>query len=154
MPQGVVQPANAILYAGTPVTQEMEVKTIANLAPGRLVITDSNDWDIKVAGAAALTVLGVVDVMEDVKLTSMQSESASGAPTTTYAAKDQVRVLRGDIVVKLLVKSGETIAVGTKVEAAANGMIQAATTDQAVIGYSLESPTTTNCVWCLVKLTI
>jgi hypothetical protein len=155
MPQGLIQPANAILYAGEPEIQELEVKTATNLAPGRLVIQDTNAWDVKVAGAAALLVLGVADVMSDKKLTDMQTEIATGAPLETYSAGDQIRVLRGDIVVKCLAVSGATIAVGTRLIAAANGMVTAGTTAGAVIGYSLEAPTLTSlCKWVLVKLTI
>ena len=157
MPQGLISPSNAILYAGEPEIQEMEVKTATNLAPGRLVIQDTNAWDVKVAGDGALLVLGVADVMANKKLTAMQTEIATGVPLTTYSAGDQVRVLRGDIVVKLLAKSGSTIAVGTRVMAAANGMIKqfSGTAADALIGYSLEAPTLTAlCKWVLVKLTI
>lgn len=157
MPQGKIQPSNAILESGTPIIQEYEAETVTHLAPGRLVITETNDWNITVATAASLGVLGVADVPSDEKLTSMQAnETVSGAPTTTFTAGDQVRVLRGDIVVKLLLVSGETITVGERIEAAANGMCQAYTTALADIGYSLEDSggATTTCNWILVKLTI
>lgn len=155
MPQALIQPSNAILYAGTPVIQEMEVKTTSEFCPGKLVITDTNDWDCKVAGAASTAVIGVADVPSDEKLTSYISESAAGTVTTAFTAGDQIRVLRGDIIVKLMALSGETINVGTKLVAAANGLVKAGTTAGQVIGYSLESPTlTSSCKWILVKLTI
>jgi hypothetical protein len=157
MPQGKIQPSNAILESGTPLVQEYEAGTVTHLAPGRLVITETNDYTCTVATAAALTVLGVADVPSDEKLSSMQAnETVSGAPTKTFTAGDPVRVLRGDIVVKLLLKSGEDVDVGERIEAAANGMCQAYTTALADVGYALEDTggATTTCDWILVKLTI
>ena len=161
MPQGVIQPNNAILYAGQPLVQEMEVKTVTDLSPGKLCIVDTNDWDIKVAGADAANVLGVCDVPSDEKLTLMTVEAVEGTNTSTteFTAKDQVRVLRGDIVVKLMAQSGETINVGTRLVSAACGLVKAATADSGapedIVGYSLESPVlTSSCKWVLVKLTI
>jgi hypothetical protein len=157
MPQGLDSDmiANKILYAGEAVYQEMEVETIANLAPGRLLITDTAEYQVQVAGAAALDVVGVADVMGDKKLTLMQTETAGGAPLTTYAAGDQIRVIRGPVVVKLLLLSGETITVGERLEAAANGMCRAYTTALADIGYALEARSApATCKWILVKLTI
>ena len=156
MPQGLIQPNNAILYAGEPVYGEYEVETVTTVAPGRLLITGTAEYQAKVATAASLGVIGVADVMADKKLTLMQTEIATGVPLTTYAVKDQLRVIRGDVVVKLLLKSGETVTVGERVEAAANGMCQAYTTALADVGYSLQNSTApaTVCEWILVKLTI
>lgn len=155
MPQGLIQPSNAILYAGEPIVQEMEVETVSEFCPGKLVIVDTEDYQCQVATVGAATVIGVADVPSDKKLTDYITESGPGTVTETFTAKDQIRVLRGDIVVKLLALSGETIAVGTKLIAAANGLVKAGTTAGQVIGYSLESPTLTSlCKWILVKLTI
>jgi hypothetical protein len=155
MPQGLIQPNNAILYAGEPVTQEMEVLTTTEFCPGKLVVTDTNDWDCKAAGATSSTVIGVADVPSDQKLTDYWTSSAGGANTKSFTAGDQIRVLRGDIVVKLIAISGATIAVGTKLISAANGMVTNGTSAGQVIGYSLESPVLTSCCdWVLVKLTI
>lgn len=155
MPQGLIQPANAILYAGEPLYQEFEVLTTTHMAPGRLVITDTNDYSIKVAGAGAATCLGVLDIMADEKLTLMQTEVQEGTPLAVYAAGTQVRVIRGDVVVKCMGDSGATIAVGTKLITAANGMVTNGTTAGQVIGYSLQAITFSGvCKWVLVKLTI
>lgn len=157
MPQGKVSPTNAILESGTPLTQEMEAGTITHLAPGRLVVQETNDYTCTTAGAADLDVLGVADVPSDEKLTLMQADATvSGAPTKTFTTGDQVRVLRGDIVVKLLLLSGEDVDVGERIEAAANGMCQAYSTALADIGYALEDSggATSTCDWILVKLTI
>ena len=155
MPQGLIQPNNAILYAGEPQMQEFEAETVTGLAPGRLVITDTAEYQIQAGTAASIIVLGVADVPSDEKLTLMQTETASGVPLATFTAGDQVRVLRGDIVVKVLLKSGETITVGEKLECAALGMVQTASVDQAVVGYALENVTSGGvCKWILMKMTI
>jgi len=158
MPQGLdsTMIANKILYAGTPVYQEMEVLTYANLAPGRLLIQDTLEYQVKVATAAKkLEVIGVADVMADKKLTLMQTETADGAPLTTYATGDQIRVIRGDVIVKLLLLSGETINVGERLQATDTGMVVAYADAGADIGYALEDRAGLGtCKWILVKLTI
>jgi len=148
---------NAILYAGEPQIQEMEVETVTTFGPGRLVIADTAEYQCQVAGDASAVVLGVADVPSDEKLTAYYVPSAAGTLTKTFTVKDQIRVLRGDIVVKLVCKSGETIVVGTKLVAAAAGMVKAGVTAGGVVGYSLEDKTTAiaaSCDWVLVKLTI
>lgn len=159
MPQGLNASmiANKILYAGQPNYQELEVETQDTIAPGRLLIKGTDQWQCKIATAASTEVIGVADIMPDWKLTLMQTEIATGVPIDYYDANDQIRVIRGDVVVKLMAKSGEAINVGTKVVAAANGMIAAGTTAGQVVGYSLEKAQTriaTVCKWVLVKLTI
>ena len=156
MPQGVIQPANAILYAGQPEVQELEVETTTSFGPGRMVATDTNAWQVEVAGAASIICLGIADVPSDKKLTDMQvCHTATGAVTTAFTAGDQIRVLRGDIVVKGILVSGQTITVGEKLECAALGMLQTASVDQAVVGYALENVTAGNyCEWILFKMTI
>lgn len=159
MPQGLIQPANAILYAGQPEIQEMEVETVTQFCPGKLVIVDTADYQCQVAGAAASDVLGVADVPSDQKLTLYYTESAGGAVTKTFTAKDQIRVLRGDIVVKVILKSGSSITVGERLVAAANGMVTACTPDgpaEDVVGYALDTPAdqATKCCWLLMKMTI
>ena len=84
MPQGLVQPNNSILYAGYPKYMEYEVKTATNMYPGRLVITDTNEYSIKVATDGATTVLGVLDV------------EPNELRETIYDAGDQARVITGD----------------------------------------------------------
>ena len=141
MPQGLVKPANGILYAGQPVVTEYEVKTATTMLPGRLVITDTNEWDIKVATSGALTVLGVLDV------------EPGQLRTTAYDAGDQARVLSGDIVVLLTKDADLPIAIGEKVIPANSGMIQVGTTAGAVVGYALQAGVAASAT-LLVKLTI
>ena len=160
MPQGLdsTMIINKILYAGTPVYQEMEIETQDTIAPGRLLIKGTAQYQCAVAGATSLEVIGVADVMADRKLTLMQTETAAGTPLDYYDAGDQIRVIRGDVIVKLLLLSGQTITVGERVEAAANGMVQTETADGsgAAIGYAVENSTApaTCCEWILVKLII
>lgn len=155
MPQAKIIPTNAILVAGTPRVQELEVKTVTEFCPGKLVITDTNEWDCKVAGAAAANVLGVADVPSDEKLTDYITESAAGTVTETFTAKDQIRVLSGPIRVMLMALSGETIEVGTRLIAAANGLVAAGATAGQCIGYAVTDPTlTSSCKWVLVDLII
>ena len=139
MPQGVVQPTNAILYAGQPVYMEYEVLTNTTMYPGRLVITDTNEWSIKVAGAGALNVLGVLDV------------EPNELRETIYGVGDQARVITGDVIVLLKKASGSTITVGLQVEAAAAGMVREYQTAAAAVGYSLQAADGDDDEWILVK---
>ena len=159
MPQGLDHEMikNAILYAGEPEIQEMEVKTVTTFGPGRLVIADTTEYQCQVAGAGSAIVLGVADVPSDQKLTAYYTPTAGGALTKTFTAGDQIRVLRGDIVVKLVCDSAATIVVGTRLIAAAEGMVTSGATAGQCIGYSLEDKTTEIaecCDWVLVKLII
>ena len=159
MPQGLITPNNSILYAGQPEIQEMEVETVGEFCPGKLVIVDTADYQCQVAGVDASDVLGVADVPSDQKLTAYFTPSAGGAVTKTFTAGDQIRVLRGDIVVKVILLSGETITVGERLAAAANGMVKAITADgpaEDVVGYALDTPAdmADKCCWILMKMTI
>lgn len=160
MPQGLDSDMikNKILYAGQPNYQEMEIETQDTIAPGRFLITGTAQYQCKVAGAGTLEAIGVADVMPDVKLTAMQTEIATGVPLDYYDAKDQIRVIRGDVIVKVLLKSGETITVGERVEVAANGMVvtEAADGSGKAVAYAVENSTApaTVCEWILVKLII
>jgi len=159
MPQGLDHEMikNAILYAGQPEIQEMEVRTVTTFGPGRLVIADTTEYQCQVAADASTIVLGVADVPSDQKLTAYYTPTAGGALTKTFTANDQIRVIRGDVVVKLVAKSAETIVVGTRLVAAAAGMVKAGATAGQCIGYSLEDKTTeisACCDWLLVKLII
>jgi hypothetical protein len=158
MPQGLDHEMikNSILYAGQPEIEEMEVKTETLFGPGRLVISDTTDYQCQVAGDNSALVLGVADIPSDDKLTAYYVPSAGGALSKTFAAGDQIRVLRGDIVVKLVALSAQTIVVGTKVAPAAAGMVKAGATAGQCIGYCVElnADISTCCDWILVKLTI
>jgi len=159
MPQGLDHEMiqNAILYAGQPEIQEMEVLTGTDFCPGRLVIADTAVYQCQVAGAGSLLVLGVADVPSDKKLSWYWAAPANGEgdPAHDFEAKDQIRVLRGDIVVKLVAVSGATINVGTRVYPSTIGMVTNTVVSGGTIGYSLEKKgTLAKADWVLVKLTI
>jgi len=142
MPQGLVKPANGILYAGQPVVTEYEVKTATSMYPGRLVITDTNEWNIKVATSGAATVLGVLDV------------EPGQLRTTLYDDGDQARVLSGDIVVLLTKDADLAITIGQKVIPANSGMVQVTgAADVNAVGYALQAAVAASAT-LLVKLTI
>jgi hypothetical protein len=142
MPQGLVQPTNAILYAGYPKYLEYEVETNTNMYPGRLVIAGSAEYQIVVGTDNAATVLGVLDV------------EPNELRETIYGAGDQARVITGDCIVLLKKASGATIAVGTKVQCAGAGMVDEYATATADVGYSLQAADGDDDEWILVKLTI
>ena len=146
MPQGLIQPNNAILYNGDPLIHEYEVKTVTTMYPGRLVIHDTNEWDIKVADSGSVVVLGVLDI------------EATELRTTIYGQYDQARVLNGDIVVLLTKDSGGAIEEGTRLAAGNSGMVQPASaihiSGGAVIGFSKQVVAVGTKARVLVKLLI
>jgi hypothetical protein len=149
MPQHPVQPTNAILVSGTPVYEEYEVETAANMYPGKLVITGSAAHQIVVATDNSVACVGVLDVMPDKNVTEMYDDS------TTYSVGDQVRVIRGgDCVVRMRADHAATITVGLKVQAGPDGNVDQYATAVADIGIAEEafSPQATD-GWILVKLT-
>ena len=155
MPQGSIIPDNSILVAGQPIILEKEARTITNLAPGRLVIFDTTDYQCTYAGAAAPDVIGVADCPSDKRVSDYTFTAKTGVLTTTFTAGDQIRVLSGPVDVKLMAVSGATIAVGTRLVSAAAGMVSNGATAGQCVGYSLDAPTlTTACKWIRVHLLI
>ncbi|MCJ7767857.1 hypothetical protein MUP79_05665 [Candidatus Bathyarchaeota archaeon] len=123
MPQGLVQPANGILYAGQPIVHEMEVRTATSCFPGRLVMTDTTEYQIKVMTSGAAGAIGVLDVQPG-KLRAYE-----------YTQYDQARVLSGPIIALLTADSGGTaITVGTVLMPANTGMVMAGTAAGIALG--------------------
>ena len=158
MPQGNVvgMTANDILVAGQPIIVEKEALTVATgLAPGRLAIRDTNDWSITFGTTSSALVYGVCDVPSDKKLTDYAWTAKTGSLTTTFAAGDQVRVLRGPIRVKVVLLSGETVVVGTSLVPAVLGMVKAGVTAGEVIGKAATSSNgSATCDWIYMDVTI
>lgn len=148
MPQRPVQPANAILVSGNPIYEEYEVETAANMYPGKLVKAGSDERYVVVCAADGTTGLGVLDVMPDQNLQTMYTDS------TTYSQYDQVRIIRGDCVVKMRADHAATIAIGAKVYAGPDGNVDEGVTTDALVGIAEEdaAPSATD-VWINVKLT-
>ena len=155
MPQGLIKPSNAILYAGKPQYQELEAES-TGIKPGRLVMTGTAEWQCKVGTAAgAATILGVADVEPTERRQTTTTTDPDNA--TAYSAADQVRVLRGDVVVMVVAASGETINVGTRLEAGNAGVVKAWATSPKDVGYALTAKPTNggdDNEWILMKCTI
>jgi hypothetical protein len=111
---------------------EVEIKTASNCYPGRLVIRDTSDGNVQVAGNGATDVLGVLDV-EPAELRS-----------TIYGVGDQARVLHGDCVVLVEAISGAVITAGLTLLAATGGTVIQGTTAGAVIGVAQTSASPTS----------
>ena len=139
MPQGLIQPTNSILYAGYPKYLEMEVETATNMYPGRLVITDTAEYQIQVATDNSVAVIGVLDV------------EPNELRETIYATGDQARVITGDCVVLVKAHSGATIVVGSVVQAAADGCVDQYATGGAAVGYALQAKAGDDHEWILIK---
>jgi hypothetical protein len=158
MPQGSVIPNNAILVAGQPIVLEKEARTITDLAPGRLVITDTTDYQCTYAGADAANVIGVADCPGDKKLTDFTFTAKTGVATATFTAGDQVLVLHGPIRVKAILLSGETVAIGDGLVPAAVGMVKKCTADSGapedLVGKAASSSSASaTCDWILMDMT-
>lgn len=124
----IQHPTGVIVDQGVPLVDQRKVKTVANCYPGRLVIKDTTDNQIKVCGAAGDAVgwLGYEQASMNYKPDTVD---------TIYVVGDFAPVLHGcnfDIVGRLA--SGQSVAAGAKLKPAANGELTAATvgTDHVV----------------------
>jgi hypothetical protein len=134
MPARVVQPENAILVSGNPIYEEYELEgTMTYAYPGKLVVPGTYTHQCQIADANSPDVIGVLDVMPDKNLKKMYTDSAP------YTLGDQVRVIRGDCVVKLRADHAGSITVGTKVEAGDQGNVITSVTALADIGIAEEA---------------
>ena len=139
MPQWVQKPANQILIAGNPIYLEAEIGANAipaEMVAGRFVIHDTNDGDVKEAGAKALNVLGQLDVAGDKK------------ESDAYAVGEQARLLTGVYKGKVTLLAGENVAPGDRLVTAANGKVAklavgALGAQGSVIAVALESSNVT-----------
>ena len=139
MPQWVQKPANQVLIAGNPIYLEAEIganATAAEMVAGRFVIHDTNDGDVKEAGAKALNVLGQLDVAADKK------------EADAYAVGEQARLLTGVYEGKVTLLAGENVAPGDRLVTAANGKVAklavgALGAQGSVIAVALESSNVT-----------
>ena len=139
MPQWVQKPANQVLIAGNPIYLEAEIganATEAKMLPGRFVIHDTVDGDVKEAGAKALNVLGQLDVAAEKK------------ESDAYAVGEQARLLTGIYVGKVTLLAAENVAPGDRLVTAADGKVAklavgALGATGAVIGVALEASNVT-----------
>ena len=106
-----VKPSNKILVGGTPLSEELLTEG-ASVKPGLFVKKGSGDHQVGLAGDKARNVLGVVDY------------DARYPIADAFPNKHPVRVLKGNIVVVCTLKSGQNVAKGARLMAAANGELQ------------------------------
>ena len=135
MPQRVVEPINSILISGEPHIEEFEVETAANMYPGKLVILGTASHQVVVATDNSTGVIGVLDVMPTKTVSEMYDD------TTTYSVGDQVRVLSGDITVRLRGDHADSISVGEAVQAAPDGNVDSLATANAKVGVAEDAHT-------------
>lgn len=129
MDSGVVKPTNKIVAGGNPLVQELKVEIATNMYPGRLVMKGTNDDDIVVntAAGAAIGWLGY----EQANPVFMPADV-----DTNYVQNDMAPVLYGGgfLIVGRLA-SGQNVTKGTRLVAAANGELAAATSlpDEGIV---------------------
>jgi len=139
MPQFLPKPANQVVVAGNPLKVEMEIganATAAKMLPGRLVIHDTIDGNVKEAGAKARNILGFLDV------------AAEKLESDNYAVGDQALVVMGDCIAKLTLLAGQSVAPGDMLVSAADGKVAkqavgAMGSQGQVIGEALETSNVT-----------
>ena len=124
-----VKPLHKILVGGDPIVEEL-VTEGTDVKPGLLAIPGTGDHQVKPAGLSAENVIGVVDY------------DAKRPLTEAYPNNYSVRILKGNIVVVLTLKSGNNVTKGTRLQSEANGMCKPLPNTenyQRLIGYAEES---------------
>jgi len=121
------KPTSTIVWqGGTPrewCTVDMTVKTATNLRAGVFVILDTTDQNIKLAGANALNVIGV--------LGSRNWTNPAWDPTTAPATNDIIEVHLLGVGAILNVRNGAALNMGDLVASDASGQTAALATDTA-----------------------
>jgi hypothetical protein len=153
MPQGWVHPANKVVVSPeNPLAFEAEIganATAASMKPGRVVIYDTNDKDVKEATLGSDAVLGFLDV------------APGKLEATAYAVGDDAKVVAGECIAKLLL-SGTTVAVvpGDALVCAILGKVKKIAvavigSQGTIIGHALETKDPTSAdTECLVHFLI
>lgn len=111
-----VRPSNKILVGGAPIVEECVAENTGasdDLKPGMLCIKGTGDHQVKYAGDEAVNILGVVDY------------DARYVITDAFVEGTNVRVLKAPAVVVLTLASGQSVAKGDKLVAAASGECKA-----------------------------
>lgn len=113
------KPTNEILVAGTPLVQILKIETVDNCYPGRLVKKDTTDGQIEVCGADG-SAIGWLGYEQTIK------KHRPADVDTIYLVNAHVAVLHGGhFVVVARLASGQNVAKGAKLEAAADGEVTA-----------------------------
>ena len=139
MPQGVVKPSNQIVAYGEPLAVEMEIganATAAKMLAGRVVIFDDVDQTVKEAGAAAVNVVGFLEV------------DPAKTKTDNYEVGDQAKVVIGECLAVLTLLASESVTRGDPLVTAADGKLAkqavgAMGAQGSVVAYAWESSNVT-----------
>lgn len=121
-------PTGKIVGQGNPLPAQRKIKTVATMYPGRLVIVDTTDNQIKVCGAAGAAVgwLGYEQTGVNFRPDTID---------TIYKVNDMAGIIfGGNFTVLGSLASGQSVAAGAKLKPAADGELTAATvgTDHVV----------------------
>jgi len=139
LPQGVVKPSNQIVAYGEPLMVEMEIganATEAKMVAGRVVIFDDVDQTVKEAGAAAVNVVGFLEV------------DPAKTKTDNYEVGDQAKVVIGECLAVLTLLASESVTRGDPLVTAADGKVAkqavgAMGAQGSVVAYAWESSNVT-----------
>jgi len=131
---GFIEATDKIVLAGTPITVEKEVETVANMYPGRLVKRDSGDNQVEVNDTDD-NVYGWL---------AYEHTPVMYRPTnkdTIYLVNDRAAVIvGGEVVIRGRLASGQNVTMGAKLTAAADGELTAATIGtHTVLAVAMES---------------
>ncbi len=124
--QWPVPTTHSIVVAGLPLYMEFEQGTetgTAAILPGDLVefTSPGADCTVKAGQADSETIIGVADISPQ----SATTPPRGGDRTTAYAAGDQVKIVRGPLLVMLRIATSQDIACGEFVQPAASGEVKA-----------------------------
>ena len=119
---GFIEATDKIVLAGSPITVEKTIETVANMYPGRLVKMDTGAYQVEVNDTDdnAYGWLGY-------EQTSVMNRPAT--IDTIYEVDKEVGIIvGGDIIIRAKLAHNDNVtAIGTKLTAAANGELTAAT---------------------------
>jgi len=123
--QWPVPTTHSIVVAGLPLYMEFEHAaevTTAAILPGDLVeFAGTTNCDVKAAQDDSTIVIGVADISPQ----SASTPPRGGDRTTAYQEGDQVKIVRGPLLVMLRIKTSEDISCGEMVQPAASGEVKA-----------------------------
>lgn len=120
---GFNTPINKIVVSGNPpITTEYNIKTVANMYPGRLVTTDTTDYGIKVVASSGDPAIGWLGY----ETTALQFKPAN--ISTIYVVGSQASVISGGgFVIYATLMSGESVTKGDLLKSGTNGTVAKAT---------------------------
>ncbi|MCS3924412.1 gp53 minor capsid family protein [Methanosalsum natronophilum] len=117
---GIQKPNNRIIAAGVPLIQELNIETVTNMYPGRLVKKGTNDSDI------------VINTADGKPIGWLGYEQTNPVfrpkdPISIYGAEAQVAVLNGGgFYIRAMLAESENVGKGDPLVAGDNGELKAA----------------------------